>query len=105
MLNHPDHHAQQYLASTATWAKQQQSQISKLDGDLVEQDIAARRCEARFGYEFAQRVDEIEAALAALRLGLKAISIEINPAYTEEARQRIANEFRLPDVEHALAAD
>jgi site-specific DNA-methyltransferase (adenine-specific) len=45
-------------------------------------------------------------ALAAVRLGLKAISIEINPDYTEEARLRVAGEFTeeaVPDV--VLAAD
>jgi len=32
-------------------------------------------------------------ALVALQLGHRAISIEINPAYTEEARQRLAAEL------------
>jgi DNA modification methylase len=45
-------------------------------------------------------------ALAALQLGHRAISIDINPVYTEEARQRIATELQgrgnEPDT---LAAD
>ena len=45
-------------------------------------------------------------ALAALQLGHTAISIDINPEYTDEARQRIATELRgrghVPDT---LAAD
>src|ERR1019366_1246412 len=42
-------------------------------------------------------------ALAALQLGHRAISIEINPAYTKEARERIAAE--LGQEEEVLAAD
>jgi DNA modification methylase len=45
-------------------------------------------------------------ALAALQLGHTAISIDINPEYTEEARQRIATELRGRSYEPgALAAD
>jgi DNA methylase len=45
-------------------------------------------------------------ALAALQLGHTAISIDINPEYTEEARQRIATELRgRGDVPDTLAAD
>src|SRR5258707_812205 len=37
--------------------------ISRLDGELVEQDIAARRLEAESGWEFAKEIDRIETAL------------------------------------------
>lgn len=42
-------------------------------------------------------------ALAALQLSHRAISIDINPAYTKEARERIATEF--DGLEEVLAAE
>jgi DNA modification methylase len=46
-------------------------------------------------------------ALAALRLGHRAISIDINPAYSKEARHRIAAELRETDDQRpeAMAAE
>ena len=38
-------------------------EIAKLDTKLVENDIATRRIEAHSGWEFAQKVDQIETAL------------------------------------------
>jgi DNA modification methylase len=52
-----------FLDQTADRLKAMQAEISKLDTKLVENDIAARRIEADVGWEFAQKVDEIEAAL------------------------------------------
>jgi len=47
-----------------------QTKVSRLDGALVEQDIAARKQEALIGWEFAKQVDKIEAALKATRSNL-----------------------------------
>jgi hypothetical protein len=62
--------ADQYLAQTATLLRRRQAKIGRLDGNLVEHDIAARREEALIGYEFAERVDCIEPALKAIRSNL-----------------------------------
>jgi hypothetical protein len=62
--------ADQYLAQTATPLRRRQAKIDRLDGNLVEHDIAARREEALIGYEFAERVDCIEPALRAIRSNL-----------------------------------
>ena len=45
-------------------------EVDRLDGNLVEQDIAARRQEALIGYEFAKQVDRIEAALQSVKSNL-----------------------------------
>jgi DNA modification methylase len=44
-------------------------------------------------------------ALVALTLGHRAISIDINPLYTAEARRRIANEIGILGEPQLLAAD
>jgi hypothetical protein len=55
--------ADQFLSQTATLLRRRQAKIDRLDGNLVEQDIAARREDALIGCEFAKQVDQIEAAL------------------------------------------
>src|ERR1700684_133039 len=55
--------ATQFLSQTAASFRRMQTKLSRLDGDLVEQDIAARRQEAEIGFEFAKQVDRIEASL------------------------------------------
>ena len=47
-----------------------QSKIDRLDGKLVEQDIAARRQEALIGYRFAQQIEAVEAALKSVKSNL-----------------------------------
>jgi DNA modification methylase len=59
-----------FLDQTASRLKAFESEITKLDGKLVEQDIAARRIEANIGWEFARQVDQIEAALKAAGIKL-----------------------------------
>jgi hypothetical protein len=44
-----------------------QTRVGRLDGALVEQDIAARKQEALIGWEFAKQVDKIESALKTMR--------------------------------------
>ena len=56
-----------FLSRIASSIKAKQAEIIKLDTGLVENDIAARRIEAAVGWEFAQQVDAIEAALMASR--------------------------------------
>jgi hypothetical protein len=55
--------AAQFLTDIAATFRKMHSRFSRLDGNLVEQDIAARRIEADIGFEFARVVDRIEAAL------------------------------------------
>jgi DNA modification methylase len=55
--------ANQFLSQTAASLRRMQSKLARLDGNLVEQDIAARRQEAEIGFEFARRFDRIEASL------------------------------------------
>ena len=51
--------AKQYLSRTATLLRRMRERADRLDGNLVGQDIAARRQEAQIGYEFAKQVDRI----------------------------------------------
>jgi hypothetical protein len=53
----------QFLSQTAQSFRRMQTKLDRLDGSLVEQDIAARRQEAEIGFEFAKLVDRIEASL------------------------------------------
>jgi site-specific DNA-methyltransferase (adenine-specific) len=62
--------ANQFLSRTAGLLHRMQTRVSRLDGDLVEQDIAARRQEALLGWEFAKQVDRIDAALKLIRSNL-----------------------------------
>ena len=62
--------ASQCLSTTAASIRRMQTRVGRLDGALVEQDIAARKQEAQIGFEFAKRVDKIEAALKATRTNL-----------------------------------
>ena len=62
--------AKQYLSHTATLLRRMRERVDRLDGNLVEQDIAARRQEALIGYEFAKQVDRIEAALQSIKSNL-----------------------------------
>jgi DNA modification methylase len=55
----------QFLDQTAAVLQSLEAEIVKLDGKLVDQDIAARSIEAKVGLQFAEQVDEIEAALRA----------------------------------------
>jgi hypothetical protein len=50
--------------------RRMREKVDRLDGNLVEQDIAARRQEALIGYEFAKQVDRIEAALQSIKSNL-----------------------------------
>ena len=59
--------AKQYLSHTATLLRRMREKVDRLDGNLVEQDIAARRQEALIGHEFAKQVDRIEAALQSIK--------------------------------------
>jgi DNA modification methylase len=59
--------ANQCLAKTAASIRRMQTKVVRLDGNLDEQDIAARKQEAAIGWEFAKQVDKIEAALEATR--------------------------------------
>ena len=52
-----------FLKRTIEWAREMQAPILKHDTNAVEQDIAARRHEADFGYEFYRRFDSIANAL------------------------------------------
>jgi DNA methylase len=58
--------ADQFLAQTVALLRRMQVKLVRLDGNLVEQDINARRQEADIGFEFAKRVDRIEASLKAV---------------------------------------
>ena len=62
--------AKQYLSHAATLLRRMRERVDRLDGNLVEQDIAARRQEALIGYEFAKQVDRIEAALQPIKSNL-----------------------------------
>jgi hypothetical protein len=62
--------AKQYLSHTATLLRRTRERVDRLDANLVEQDIAARRQEALIGYEFAKQVDRIEAALQSIKSNL-----------------------------------
>ena len=62
--------AKQYLSHTVTLLRRMRERVDRLDGNLVEQDIAARRQEALIGYEFAKQVDRIEAALQSIKSNL-----------------------------------
>jgi DNA modification methylase len=62
--------AKQYLSHAATLLRRMRERVDRLDGNLVEQDIAARRQEALIGYEFAKQVDRIEAALQSIKSNL-----------------------------------
>lgn len=55
--------ASQFLPQTAAALNRMRVRFERLDGGLVEQDIAARKQEAQIGWEFAKLVDRIEAAL------------------------------------------
>jgi DNA modification methylase len=55
----------QFLPQTAAALHRMQVKLDRLDGNLVEQDIAARKQEAQIGWEFAKLVDRIEGALRA----------------------------------------
>ena len=57
--------ANQFLPHTAAALRRMQVKVDRLDGSLVQQDIAARRQEALIGHEFAIKYDRIEAALKA----------------------------------------
>src|SRR4051794_25578697 len=57
--------AKQFLPKAAAAIHRMQVKVVRLDGGLVEQDIAARKQEAQIGWEFAKQVDRIEAALKA----------------------------------------
>src|SRR5271154_3682422 len=59
--------AQQFLTQTAASLRRMTGKLDRLDGSLVEQDIAARRIEADIGLAFAKAVDRIEAALKSTR--------------------------------------
>ena len=62
--------AKQVLSHAATLLRRMREKVDRLDGNLVEQDIAARRQEALIGYEFAKQVDRIEAALQSIKSNL-----------------------------------
>ena len=62
--------AKQFLSHTATLLRRMREKVDRLDGNLVEQDIAARRQEALIGYEFAKQIDRIETALRSIRSNL-----------------------------------
>jgi hypothetical protein len=62
--------AKQFLSHTATALRRMREKADRLDGNLVEQDIAARRQEALIGYEFAKQVDRIETALQSIKSNL-----------------------------------
>ena len=62
--------AKQVLSHAATLLRRMREKVDRLDGNLVEQDIAARRQEALIGYEFAKQVDRIEAALQSVKSNL-----------------------------------
>jgi hypothetical protein len=62
--------AKQFLSHTAMLLRRMRQNVDRLDGDLVEQDIAARRQEALIGFEFAKQVDRIEAALQSIKSNL-----------------------------------
>ena len=66
--------AKQYLSHTVTLLRRMRERVDRLDGNLVEQDIAARRQEALIGYEFAKQVDRIEAALQSIKSNSTSIS-------------------------------
>jgi DNA modification methylase len=57
--------ANQFLPQTAAALHRMQVKVLRLDGSLVENDIAARKQEAQIGFEFAKLVDRIEGALKA----------------------------------------
>ena len=61
---------QQFLSRTATLLRRMRQKVHRLDGSLVEQDIAARRQEALIGLEFAKQVDRIDAALQSIKSNL-----------------------------------
>ena len=63
--------AHQFLSQTALSFRRMQTKLDRLDGNLVEQDIAARRQEAEIGFTFAKLVDRIEASLKAVRSNLR----------------------------------
>src|ERR1700733_5931564 len=63
--------ATQFLSQTALSFHRMQTKLVRLDGSLVEQDIAARRQEAEIGFEFAKLVDRIEASLTATGSNLR----------------------------------
>jgi DNA modification methylase len=57
--------ANQFLPQTVAALRRMQVKVDRLDGSLVERDIAARKQEAQIGFEFAKLIDRIEAALKA----------------------------------------
>jgi hypothetical protein len=59
--------AQEFLTQTAVRLKRMTVRLNRLDGSLVENDIAARRIEADIGLAWAKVVDRIEAALKTTR--------------------------------------
>src|SRR4051794_8283780 len=63
--------ANQFLTTTAASMRRMQIKLVRLDGNLVEQDIAARRQEAEIGFEFAKQVDRIEVSLKAIGSNLR----------------------------------
>jgi site-specific DNA-methyltransferase (cytosine-N4-specific) len=63
--------ANQFLPQATAALHRMQVKVDRLDGGLVEQDIAARKQEAQIGWEFAKLVDRIEGALKATGSNLK----------------------------------
>jgi len=54
-----------FLTQTAASLRRLTLKLDRLDGNLTEHDISARRIEADIGWQFAKAVDQIEAALSA----------------------------------------
>lgn len=96
-----------FLHQTAIRLKAAEAEIKKLDTKLVEQDIAARRIEADVGWQFAQEVDQIEAALKASggKLNVEqwckqTVGVEIT---TMRRRKRLYKHWKVYEVERRKA--
>jgi hypothetical protein len=58
--------SQAFLVETAASLRRMTVKLGRLNGSMVEHDIAARRPEADIGLAFAMKVEQIEASLTAL---------------------------------------